>query len=57
MNCKTCRHYHFYLMITSGSYGYAGDIPCLSCSNMKWTTDKYEPLESLPDAKEADDAG
>lgn len=44
MICKTCRHYQFYLMITQGSYHYAGDIPCLRCKHFSVTEDNYEPI-------------
>lgn len=44
MNCKTCRHYHFYLMITAnGGYHYAGPIPCQRCSRFSMDQDNYEP--------------
>ena len=43
-DCKNCRHYGFYEMITSGRpYGYAGEIPCLRCSRFRWTEDNFEP--------------
>jgi hypothetical protein len=31
MKCKDCQHYQIYKMITSGPYGYSGDIPCNRC--------------------------
>lgn len=43
--CQTCRYYHFYQMITNGTpYGYAGEIPCTSCSRFSWEKDNYEPV-------------
>ena len=43
MECKTCKHYYFYEMITSDSYSYSGRIPCLTCSRFQ-TVDNYEPM-------------
>lgn len=46
-DCKTCRHYGFYQMITSGPYGYAGPIPCNTCSRFSMTEDNYEPATKI----------
>ena len=40
MNCSNCVHYGIYKMITSGKpYGYAGDIPCIRCSEYKMNSE------------------
>ena len=57
--CQSCAHYSFYLMITSGSYGYAGKIPCLFCTSFSWVNDNYAPSMSkgedlLPKARTGD---
>ena len=44
IKCKNCRHYGFYQMITQGSYGYAGKIPCLTCSRFSSIEDNYESV-------------
>lgn len=43
--CRTCRHYGFYQMIPNEAYEYAGEIPCLSCSQFTMAQDNYEPVE------------
>ena len=48
MNCKTCRHYGFYQMITNGPYGYAGEIPCVTCRHFSVAQDNYEPMYPPP---------
>lgn len=42
-SCKTCQHYDFYVMITSGPYGYTGVIPCQRCSRFSSREDNYKP--------------
>ena len=44
MSCKNCRHYSFYQMITQGSYGYSGTIPCLTCARFSIQRDNFEPI-------------
>ena len=44
MKCKSCTHYGFYKMITGGPYGYAGEIPCVTCWRFLHQ-DNYEPAE------------
>lgn len=44
--CLTCRHYGFYKMITHGPYGYAGEIPCISCVHFSFVQDNYEPVSA-----------
>jgi len=52
MNCKSCTHYHFFEMITSGRpYGYSGKIPCHTCSRYAYFSDQYAPagkVEPVP---------
>lgn len=43
--CKNCQHYHFYLMITGGPYGYAGRIPCETCSRFSHQQDNFSPTQ------------
>jgi len=44
MNCKECRHYGFYQMITQGPYAYAGKIPCVTCGRFDPKEDNFEPI-------------
>ena len=43
MECLTCFHRGFREMIKQ-PYGYAGEIPCLTCSRFCFVEDKYEPI-------------
>jgi len=45
-NCKECTHYGFYEMITSGSYGYSGKIPCQTCLRFLTQQDNFEPIKA-----------
>ena len=42
-SCNNCHHYHFYLMVTGGPYGYSGIIPCLTCLRFSYQQDNYSP--------------
>ena len=46
MKCENCKHYGFYQMITQGSYGYSGYIPCLTCKWLDPKEDNFEPMNS-----------
>jgi hypothetical protein len=50
-SCRTCRHYGFYRMITEGPYGYAGVIPCTTCSRFSVVLDNYESCSGDPKAQ------
>ena len=43
-DCKSCKHYGLYEMITSGPYGYSEKIPCHGCSRFSITEDNYESV-------------
>jgi len=42
-DCGTCTHRGFREMIKK-PYGYAGEIPCLTCSRFSWVKDRYSPI-------------
>ena len=47
MNCSNCVHYGIYKMITSGKpYGYAGDIPCIRCSEYKMNSEFVSVIDT-----------
>lgn len=52
-DCKSCRHYQLYEMITHGPYGYSGYIPCQTCSRLSWRPDNYEPITRVEPGDEA----
>ena len=50
-NCKNCLHYGFREMIKK-PYGYAGEIPCLTCSRFSFTQDNFSPkITEVSDGK------
>jgi len=47
MDCKKCRHYGFYQMITQGSYSYCGKIPCATCKWLDPKEDNFDLVNSF----------
>ena len=46
LSCKTCGNYELMKMITSGPYGYTGDIPCLRCCRFQQLNDEHTALNN-----------
>jgi hypothetical protein len=44
--CKTCGNYDLFKMITSGPYGYSGDIPCLRCRRFLTANDEHTAVDN-----------
>lgn len=46
--CNTCLHRSLYEMITSGqAFGYAGNIPCYTCTRFNYSRDQYAPAQCI----------
>jgi hypothetical protein len=44
MNCENCTHYDLYKILKSGKpFGYAGNIPCLVCSEYNEPHSEFIP--------------